>query len=253
MSDRLSHLERLEAESIHIIREVAAECRNPVMLYSIGKDSSVMLHLARKAFYPGAAAFPADARRHDVEVPRDDRLPRPDGGGSRHAAHRPHQPGGREGRAQPVRPRAELHARHEDRGAEAGARPAQVRRGLRRRAPRRGEEPRQGAHLLLPLGEPRLGSEEPAAGALAPLQHARPRRRIDARLPAVELDRARHLGLHPAGRASRSCRSISPPSGRSSTAQRPADHGRRRAAAASRPARRRRCGWSASARSAAIR
>jgi sulfate adenylyltransferase subunit 2 len=58
MSDRLSHLERLEAESIHIIREVAAECRNPVMLYSIGKDSSVMLHLARKAFHPAAPPFP---------------------------------------------------------------------------------------------------------------------------------------------------------------------------------------------------
>jgi sulfate adenylyltransferase subunit 2 len=58
MSDRLSHLERLEAESIHIIREVAAECRNPVMLYSIGKDSSVMLHLARKAFFPAPPPFP---------------------------------------------------------------------------------------------------------------------------------------------------------------------------------------------------
>jgi sulfate adenylyltransferase subunit 2 len=58
MSDRLSHIERLEAESIHIIREVAAECRNPVMLYSIGKDSSVMLHLARKAFLPAPPPFP---------------------------------------------------------------------------------------------------------------------------------------------------------------------------------------------------
>ena len=58
MSDRLSHLQRLEAESIHVIREVAAECRNPVMLYSIGKDSSVMLHLARKAFFPAPPPFP---------------------------------------------------------------------------------------------------------------------------------------------------------------------------------------------------
>jgi len=58
MSDRLSHLERLEAESIHIIREVAAECRNPVMLYSIGKDSSVMLRLAQKAFHPAPPPFP---------------------------------------------------------------------------------------------------------------------------------------------------------------------------------------------------
>ncbi len=54
----ISHLRRLEAESIHIIREVAAEFANPVMLYSIGKDSSVMLHLAMKAFYPSAPPFP---------------------------------------------------------------------------------------------------------------------------------------------------------------------------------------------------
>jgi sulfate adenylyltransferase subunit 2 len=54
----LSHLKQLEAESIHIIREVAAEFENPVMLYSIGKDSSVMLHLAHKAFAPGKIPFP---------------------------------------------------------------------------------------------------------------------------------------------------------------------------------------------------
>ena len=54
----LTHLKQLEAESIHIIREVAAEFRNPVMLYSIGKDSSVMLHLALKAFAPGKPPFP---------------------------------------------------------------------------------------------------------------------------------------------------------------------------------------------------
>lgn len=54
----LTHLKQLEAESVHIIREVAAAFENPVMLYSIGKDSSVMLHLARKAFYPGRPPFP---------------------------------------------------------------------------------------------------------------------------------------------------------------------------------------------------
>ena len=54
----LTHLERLEGEAIHIIREVVAECENPVMLYSIGKDSSVMLHLALKAFYPAMPPFP---------------------------------------------------------------------------------------------------------------------------------------------------------------------------------------------------
>jgi sulfate adenylyltransferase subunit 2 len=56
--NRLTHLKQLEAESIHIIREVAAEFENPVMLYSIGKDSAVMLHLALKAFYPAKLPFP---------------------------------------------------------------------------------------------------------------------------------------------------------------------------------------------------
>mgnify|MGYP002149697292 CR=1 FL=1 len=59
--ERLTHLKQLEAESIHIIREVAAEFANPVMLYSIGKDSAVMLHLAMKAFYPGKLPFPVIA------------------------------------------------------------------------------------------------------------------------------------------------------------------------------------------------
>lgn len=56
--DRLSHLQRLEAESLHIFREMAAECARPVLLYSIGKDSAVLLHLARKAFFPAPPPFP---------------------------------------------------------------------------------------------------------------------------------------------------------------------------------------------------
>ncbi len=58
MTTTLTHLQRLEAESIHIMREVVAEAKRPVMLYSIGKDSSVMLHLARKAFHPAPPPFP---------------------------------------------------------------------------------------------------------------------------------------------------------------------------------------------------
>ncbi|WP_370514431.1 sulfate adenylyltransferase subunit CysD [Alteribacillus sp. YIM 98480] len=58
MMQELTHLDQLEAEAIYIIREVAAECEKPVMLYSIGKDSSVMLHLAMKAFYPEKPPFP---------------------------------------------------------------------------------------------------------------------------------------------------------------------------------------------------
>ena len=57
-SYNLTHLKQLEAESIHIIREVVAEFDNPVMLYSIGKDSSVLVHLALKAFYPAPPPFP---------------------------------------------------------------------------------------------------------------------------------------------------------------------------------------------------
>jgi sulfate adenylyltransferase subunit 2 len=58
MTTTLTHLQRLEAESIYILREVVAECEKPVMLYSIGKDSSVMLHLAKKAFHPAPPPFP---------------------------------------------------------------------------------------------------------------------------------------------------------------------------------------------------
>ena len=55
---RLTHLQRLEAEAIHVMRETVAETENPVMLYSVGKDSSVMLHLALKAFHPSTPPFP---------------------------------------------------------------------------------------------------------------------------------------------------------------------------------------------------
>jgi sulfate adenylyltransferase subunit 2 len=58
LKNSLSHLQKLESEAIHIIREVTAQADNPVMLYSVGKDSAVMLHLAKKAFYPGKPPFP---------------------------------------------------------------------------------------------------------------------------------------------------------------------------------------------------
>ena len=71
---RFTHLKQLEAEAIHIIREVVSQFERPVMLYSIGKDSSVLLHLARKAL-PRQDPVPFAARRHNVEVLRDDHLP----------------------------------------------------------------------------------------------------------------------------------------------------------------------------------
>ena len=68
---KLSHLKELEAESIHIIREVAAEFENPVMLYSIGKDSSVMVRLAEKAFAPGKVPFPLMHRSEERRVGKE--------------------------------------------------------------------------------------------------------------------------------------------------------------------------------------
>jgi len=73
----LTHLQQLEAESIKIMREVAAEFENPVMLYSIGKDSSVLLHLARKAFYPAKIPFPllhVDTNWKFSEMPKNTAL-----------------------------------------------------------------------------------------------------------------------------------------------------------------------------------
>ena len=75
-----THLQRLEAESIHIIREAVAESERPVMLYSVGKDSSVMLHLAVKAFYPSPPPFPLLHVDTTWKFQRDVRLPGPDGG-----------------------------------------------------------------------------------------------------------------------------------------------------------------------------
>ena len=73
----LSHLDELEAEAIHIMREVAAERERPVLLFSGGKDSIVMLRLAEKAFRPAQVPVPGHARRHGSQLPRGDRVPRP--------------------------------------------------------------------------------------------------------------------------------------------------------------------------------
>ncbi len=137
----LTHLRQLEAESIHILREVAAEFEKPVMLYSIGKDSSVMLHLARKAFYPGKIPFPllhVDTTwkfREMIEF--RDRMAREHGF---ELLLHTNEEGVRAG-DQPLHPRQRpVHRRDEDRGAQAGPGQVQVRRRLRRGAPRRGEK-----------------------------------------------------------------------------------------------------------------
>ena len=222
------------------------------MLYSIGKDSSVMVRLAQKAFHPGAAAVPAAARRHDVEVPRDDRVPR---------------------RVLPrARPRLIVHTNRGARSARAQSRSTagskkytdvmktqallqaldrrRLRRGLRRRPARRGEIARQGARLLVPRPLPPVGSEEPAARAVEPVQRQGQQGREHPRLPALELDRARRLAVHPP-REDPHRPAVLRRAATGRRARRHPDHGRRRAAAARNPARSRRRASSASARSAA--
>ena len=113
----LTHLQQLEAESIHIIREVAAEFENPVMLYSIGKDSSVMVRLAQKAFHPGRLPFPllhvntTWKFRDMIALPRPV-LPREQGF---ELIEHINQEGVARGH-QPLRPRLQqVHGHHEDR------------------------------------------------------------------------------------------------------------------------------------------
>ena len=196
------------------MREVVAEAEQPVMLYSIGKDSAVMLHLASKAFYPAPPPFPllhvdTTWKFRDMYALRDKVAAQP---GMELLVY--HNPEAEQRRDQPVRPRPAAHRHVEDRRAEAGARQVRLRRGVRRRPARRGEEPRQGADLQLPHRQPPLGPEEPAARAVEPLQRPQEQGREHPRLPALQLDRARHLAIHPCARGSRSCRSTSPPSGR---------------------------------------
>ena len=104
----LTHLQRLEAESIHIMREVVAECEQPVMLYSIGKDSAVMLHLALKAFPPATPPFPLLHVDTTWKFRDMYRVPRRDGAATRAGADRPSQSGGDARGHQSVRPRRGL-------------------------------------------------------------------------------------------------------------------------------------------------
>ena len=194
----LTHLDRLEAESIHILRETVAEADRPVMLYSIGKDSAVMLHLAKKAFFPSPLPFPllhvdTTWKFRDMYALRDKVGAEPGD-----QAHRLHQPGSAGAGHQPVRPRPAPHRHVEDRGVEAGARQIWLRRRVRRRPPRRGKEPRQGARVQLPRPQPSLGPEAPAARAVVALQCPQEQGREHARLPLVQLDRARRLAIYPA-------------------------------------------------------
>ena len=196
-AQRLDHLRALEAESLHIIREVVAEFARPVMLYSIGKDSSVMLRLAQKAFYPAPIPFPLLHVDTTYKFREMIDLPRPLRAAGRGAAHRPHEQGGDRRRHAALRGRhAALLRPAQDQVAARRARGRRLRRGVWRRPARRGALARQGAHLLAARPQGPVGSEAAAARALAPPQQPHPAGREHPRLPALELDRARRLALH---------------------------------------------------------
>ena len=193
----LSHLEALEAESIHIFREVAAEFERPVLLFSGGKDSIILLRLAEKAFRPGKFPFPimhVDTGHNFPEVIEfRDRLVTTLGERLIVANVQDSIDAGRVGRgdrsARLAQPSADDHAARRDRGAR-------LRRRLRRRPPRRGARPGQGARLLLPRRLRPVGSEGPAPRAVVDLQRAHPQGRARARVPDLQLDRARRVAVH---------------------------------------------------------
>ena len=198
LSAKYDHLAALEAESIHIMREVVAEFERPVMLYSIGKDSSVLLRLAQKAFYPGPIPFPllhVDTTykfREMIEF-RDSYVKEI---GARLIVHT-----NTEAIADGTQPflvgTQALLRRAQDQVAARRARGRRLRRGVRRRPPRRGAVARQGADLLAPRRQRPVGSEESAPRALEAAQQPHSQRREHPRVPAVELDRNRRVELHP--------------------------------------------------------
>ena len=192
---RLSQLDQLEAESIHIFREVAAEFEKPVLMFSGGKDSIVMLRLAEKAFYPAKIPFPVLQVDTGLRLPRGARDPRQLGQPPRRPPRgrqhrrRDRQRRRRRRRQDQPQPHADRHPAQRDRGER-------LHRRLRWRPPRRGEGPRQGARLLPPRRVRPVGPEDAAPRAVEPLQRPPPRGRAHADLPDLQLDRAGHLGLH---------------------------------------------------------
>ena len=170
---------------------------------------------AAQGLRPRQTADPAAARGHALEVPRDDRLPRPPCRRDRRGTAYLDQSGRRGPRHQPDRARrGGAYRRDEDPGPEAGAGQVEVRRGHRRCAPRRGKVARQGAHFLVPQRQAPLGPQAPAAGAVEPLQHPHPSRRERARVPRCPTGPSWTSGCTCGARRSRWCRCISPRRGR---------------------------------------
>ena len=193
----LTHLNQLEAESIHIIREVAAAFENPVMLYSIGKDSSVMLHLARKAFYPGRLPFPllhvdTTWKFREMIAFRDAQAKKL---GLDLIVHI-----NEEGIKADINPFDHGSEKHTDimktQALKQALNKHRFDAAFGGRAPGRGKVARQGTRIFLPRQQSRLGPAQPAARAMEPVQHAYRQGRKHPGIPAFELDRTRCLAVH---------------------------------------------------------
>ncbi len=203
------------------MREAVAESERPVMLYSVGKDSAVMLHLARKAFYPSPPPFPLlhvdTTWKFRAMYEFRDRM----AAEARHGAARLPEPRVRGARHQPVRPRLGAAHRHvEDRGA-ASRRSTSYGFDCAFGGARRDEEKSRAKERVFSIrsAQHRWDPKQPAARAVATsTTRARSQGESDPGVPAVELDRARRLAVHPPRAASRSCRCTSPRRGRWSSA-----------------------------------
>ena len=250
----LTHLQRLEAESIHIMREVVAECEKPVMLYSDRQGQRLHAAPRQEGLLPVAAAVPAAPRRHDLEVPGDVRAARPDGRARRRwscwSTRTPRPP--RLG----INPFTHGSQLHTDMWKTQGLKQALDLHGFDAAfgGARRDEEKSRAKERIFSFrsAQHRWDPKNAAARALAPLQRAQAPGRIDPRLPAVELDRARHLAVHlPREHPDRAALLRGDAAG--GRARRHPDHGRRRPHAARGRARCRCRRWCASAPSAATR
>ncbi len=190
-----SELEALESESLFVFREVAAEFERPVLLFSGGKDSIVMLHLARKAFSPARPPFTllhVDTGHNFAEVLEyRDRVVAELGLKLEVAQVQDYLADGRL-RERPDGFRNQLQTVPLLDAINAGP----VRRGVRRRPAGRGEGPGQGAGVQPARRVRPVGPSQPAAGAVVAVQRPAPPGRARPGLPAVELDRVRRLALH---------------------------------------------------------
>ena len=209
----------LEAEAVHVMREVAAEFERPVLLFSGGKDSIVLLRLAEKAFRPAPFPFPVmhvDTGHNFPEAIefRDRRIEEL---GERLIVASVEE-SIRSGRAVEQTGPARVAQRAADGHAAGRDRRARLRRRVRRSPPRRGARARQGAHPLLPRRVRPVGAPAPASGGVEPLQWAHSQGRACAGVSDLQLDRARRVAVHSRGGAWRCRRSISPTSARCSPA-----------------------------------